>query len=70
LACCETHLPNAFFLPPYFVLNAVFDSVVLPRSVLHVADAFSVAASCFASFALAYAETHLPNALRSLAFLP
>ncbi len=74
----ETHLPKAFaLLPfvPYVALNAVSPSC--DRSALHFFAAFcsallSLASLSFSSSAsvFAFEETHLPNALALLPFVP
>ena len=68
---CDTHLPKAFrsfaFLP-YFARKAG-PSIEL-RSALHDLAAFSVLLFCWSEAVLAFEDTHLPKAFRSLAFLP
>ena len=73
-------MPNAFFLfafVPYFSLNARRVSSVSPRSASHSLAAFlNSVASCWSSasaafsLALAFCETHLPNAFFLLPFVP
>src|SRR6185503_19122723 len=77
---CETHLPNAFFLfafVPYFSANAAREASSSPRSASHSLAAFlNSVASCWSSasasfsLALAFWETHLPNAFFLLPFVP
>src|SRR5207247_9553862 len=73
VACCcaaeaadafvETHLPNAFSFVPYVDAKV---AALLVWSALQAPAAFSSFCACL----LATCDTHLPNALRSLAFLP
>ena len=66
MAVAETHLPNAFFLVPHSVPNAVasaFLSALQDFAALTLSSSWaSSSASASAFLAFAFSETHLPKA--------